>query len=324
MKFFDFFPTPRYLQLAEAGVSISDKAVRFVTFDSMRDGSFELKKYGEEPLLEGVVSGGEINDKEALIETLKKLREEHHFTFVSATLPEEKTYLFITELERLPYRDLRDSVAFVIEENAPVSLKESIFSFELLDNKESLQAAVTVLPTAVAVNYIEAYEAAGLTPVSLDIESQAIARAVVKHGDNRSHLIIHVGERKSALYLVEDEVVQFSSILNTDFDKMGQEESIKSIKAEMRKFFVFWNTRLDKNGRPGRKIEHCIVGGSGAANDALVAALMSDIEIPYALANVWSNVLRFDKHLPKIPFDASLSYAGTIGTAIGESLKEYV
>lgn len=324
MKFFDLFPTPKYLRLAQAGISISDKAVRFIAFEPVRDGTLFLRRYGEIPLLEGIVSSGEINDKHELTEALKKLRKEYGIQFASATLPEEKSYLFITELDRLPYRDLRDAVAFVVEDNAPVSLADSLFSFELLDSGDSLKAAVTVLPTEVAANYAEVFEAAGIMPVSFDIESQAIARSLVARGDDRSHLIVHVGERKSGLYLVEDEVVQFSSILNIDVLEVGSESTIKNLKAEIRKFFLFWNTRLDKEGNPGRKIEHCIISGSGAANDALVAEIMSDIEIPYALANVWTNVLRFEKHLPKIPFDISLSYAGAIGAALGENSHEYV
>lgn len=325
MKFSDLFPTPRFLEMREAGVSISERVVRYVSFRPGSNGELILVKNGEIPLDEGVISSGEVMDKQKLANALSKLRKEHGIRFVSATIPEERSYLFTTSVEKVSYEDLDDAVAFTIEENAPVSLADSLFAFEMIDKKDEFGVAVSVLPISVAEEYIDAFELAGITPISFDIESQAIARALVKRGDDRSHLIIYLGKRKVGFYLVHDEVEQFSSIQSIDLSGSAvSPEAMQALKAELRKFFSFWSAKHEENGMPNQKVEHIIIGGPGASDEKVVASIMSDIETPYSVANVWTNVCSLEKHLPQIPFDVSLSYAATIGTALKRGKKAYV
>ncbi|MBX4195757.1 pilus assembly protein PilM [Candidatus Parcubacteria bacterium] len=324
MRLFDLFPPPRFLTLREAGVSVTERAVKFVSFKVGASGGLRLEKFGEIPLPEGVISGGTIGNKAVLSDVLSRLRNEHGFSFVNATLPEEKAYLFTTTVDKVEYRDLHDAVAFTVEENAPVSLSKSLFSFEILEAESQVKAAVSVLPQEIAESYMEIFEAAGMTPVSFDIESQAVARALVKRGDERSHLIIHLSERKVGLYLVDNEVVQFSSTLSADLSGGGTPEAVAALKSEIRKFFIFWNTRLEHGGVPGRSVENVVLSGPYASDERIVSNIMSDVETPYALGNVWANVFLSGRKLPDMPFDTSLGFDTAIGAALPQSLHAYV
>ncbi len=324
MKLFDHFPTPRFLTLADAGISISSRNVRYISFSSGKKGELHVRQSGDIPLPEGVVSKGEVKDKQKLIEVLSKLSKEQGFKFINATLPEERAYLYTTTIDRVPYRDLRDAVAFTLEENAPLSLSESIFSFEVIDGPSEMRAAVSVIPANVAQDYIDTLELAGLVPVAFDVESQAIARALVKVGDERSHLIIYLGHSRVGFYLVRDEAVQFSSTLSLDVADSMNQETISILKTEIRKFFSFWSAKYESSDMPNQKVERIIVGGPWAKDEKLVSSIMSDVETPYALGNVWVNVCDIDKRLPEIPFDTSLAYAAAIGAALGESYRQYV
>lgn len=320
MKFFDLFPTPRYLSLAEAGISISERAIHYISLKSGLPGEFKVIRSGSISLPEGVIQSGAIGDKAALALALTKLRSEQGFNYVSVSLPEEKGYLYTTTVDKVDYKDLYDAVAFTVEENVPVTLNDSIFAFEALPQAENVKASVSVLPLAVAKDYEEVLKSAGLTPVSVYIEPQAIGKALVKRGDTRSHLIVNLNERKTGFYLVDDEVVQFSSTISLD---LKAADAVQTLKSEIRKFFVFWNTRLDQAGGP-RKIEHIVLCGEAAADDALTANIMVDVETPYSHGNVWTNVCPVERHLPDMPFDASLSYAGAIGAILPESKHAYV
>jgi Competence protein A. len=324
MKLFDLFPTPNFLTLTDAGVSISERTVRYISFRPGGADELHIEHFGEIPLPEGIVSQGEVRDKQRLVEILSKLSREKGIRYVRATVPEERAYLFTSNIERVPYRDLRDAVAFIIEENAPVSLSKSIFSFEVLDKPNDFKVAVSVLPTDVAQSYIETFEAAGLTPVSFDIESQAIARSLIKKGDERSHLIIYLGHRRVGFYLVHDEAVQFSSTLSLDVADSENPELIKSLKAEIRKFFSFWSSKYDINKLPNQKVERIVIGGPYAKDEKLISNIMSDVETPYSLGNVWINVCDVEKRLPDMPFETSLAYAASIGAALEEGSREYV
>jgi hypothetical protein len=321
MKFFELFPTPRYLTIAEAGVSISESALYFVSLEHEKPGALRVRKHGSISLPDGAVVAGKVADGQALAAALGRLKSEHGFKYVSVSLPEEKAYLFATAVDKVPYKDLYDAVAFTVEANVPVTLSESVLSFETLVRPDKVKAAVSVLPLEVVGGFVDALSAAGLVTASIDIEPQAIARAMVAKGDSRSHLIVNLGRKKTGFYLVDDEVVQFSSTVAAD---LGSPDAVENLKAEIRKFFVFWNTRLDPDGASQRKIEHVILCGEGSRDDAFAANVMSEVETPYSLGNVWVNVCPVEKRLPDISFEESLSYAAAVGTALPSSNHTYV
>lgn len=328
-SFWHFFPTPKILLLTTIGVSLSDKFVQFVEFNQSGDpGEMGIAHTAKISLPDGAVVAGYINDKEALSKAIKELHVKHNFYYVRATLPEEKAYLFTVEVDREPFESLRDRVAFTIEENVPVTISKSVFDFEIIGKtkgKEAVKVAVTVLPKKVVEMYLEIFAEANVMPISFDIESQAIARSVIPVGDKRAHMIINLDEEKTGLYVVEDEVVQFSS--TPGFGVIEKDESypdILNLKIEVRRLLAFWNTRLDNRGIPEKKIEKMIITGPGAKKEKFVLELMSGMDLEYALANVWCNAFSLDKYLPEISFDESLSYGASVGVALPPKEPRYV
>ncbi len=328
-NFFDFFPTPRFLELSKVGVAFSDQDIHVVEFKkSHRAGDLALDNYDSVVLPKGVIQGGYIYETEALVKALKNLKSKHSFDYVRATLPEEKAYLFTAVVDKEPFDSLRDRVAFIIEENVPVSLAESVFDFDIIGNikdKEQIRVAVSVLPLKAVQTYTSIFESAGITPASFEVESQALARAVIPDGDERPQLIVNLGESKTGLYVVEDEIVQFSSTpaFGVIKDENGYKDLL-SLKSEMRKVFAFWNTKTDTNGEPGKKIEKVLIAGRGAKDDKFVSSLMEDMDIEYEVANVWVNAFSLFGDLPDISFEESLTYGVAIGVALPEKEPRYV
>ena len=328
-KFSDFFPTPRFLELSKVGVAFSDQQIHVVEFkQSHHAGDLVLANYNRVDLPHGVILGGYIYDIPAVVSALKELRQKHPFDYARATLPEEKAYLFTVEVEREPFDSLRDRVAFVIEENVPVSLAKSVFDFDIIGNikdKTLIRVAVSVLPTKVVETYIDIFESAGIVPVSFDVVSQALARAVIPNGDERTHLVVNIGDNKTGLYVDEDEVVQFSSTpaYGVTKDESGFKD-LTNLKGEVRKVFAFWNTRLDSHGAPVKRIEKIIIAGRQAKNEEFVSLLMEDMETEYSLANVWVNTMSLYGDLPEMSFEESLEYGVTVGVALPEKEPRYV
>lgn len=328
-SFLDFFPTPKLLLLSTVGLSFSDRGIQSIEFKpGAGPGELVLAHSVEVPLPPGAILSGYVQDKAVVVQALSELKSKHSLHYVKATLPEEKAYLFTVEVDTEPYASLRDRVAFTIEENVPVELATSVFDFEIIGDvkgQAKVKVAVSVLPTKVVETYLEVYGAAGLTPVSFEVESQAIARAIVPEGDERTHLIINLGEGETGLYVVEDEVVQFSTTPAFGTKQNGETFSdLNNLKLEARKLFAFWNTRLDKEGIPKKKIEKIILTGDGAAKEKFVSEFMSDIDIEYTLANVWVNAFTFKTFLPEMSFSESLSYAAAIGAALPDKEPKYV
>lgn len=325
--FFDLFPAPEFLLLSTTGVAVTDSDTKFVQLRRKMFGDgFELAHASKVSNPQGAVEAGLIKNPNGLVSVLKKLSSHFNIRYAHATLPEEKVYLFTTSIEKVPFEGLRDAVAFIVEENVPVSLAESVFDFEIIDqmaDSNEIKLTVTVLPKDLVNAYITLFESAGITPISFDIESQAIARALIHRGDKQPNLIVNLSREKTGFYVVEDEVVQFST---TSAYSIGEDDSypnLNDLKAEMHKVLAFWGARSDplrlsdseasKSGQAGKKIENIILCGFGASKHDFVKKLMSGSEVPYALADVWQNMSASRSHIPQMSFDKSLEYASTIG-----------
>ena len=329
-SFFDLFPIPNFLLLSQGGLDLSEDGIRFVRFKRSRKlDTLDLERCSMVPIADGVLEGGFVHNKDTLVSALKEFKRHEDIRFVRVALPEEKGYLFTTVIESVPTSGLKDAVAFILEENVPVSLPDAIFSTEIIgmttDGK--LRIAVAVVHTKVVEIYLDVLQAAGLVPVAFDFESQAIARSVVKKGGGRTELIVNLGERKTGLYMVEDEVVQSSF---TPLYGVRQEQGsnkypdMNDLKTEIRKLLAFWNTRLDKQGIPVRKVEHIIVCGIGASRADFVQELLGGFDIGFELANVWINAFSLKEEVPKISYEESLGYAAAAGLALPFEEKNYV
>lgn len=201
---------------------------------------------------------------------LKNFSPQSKTSFANATLPDEKTYLFTAVVDSVSDEGLGDAVAFIIEENVPVSLKESVFSYEVIERSEGkIKVAVTVVPKTVINDQIKLFESAGITIVSFDTESQIIARSIIPRGDKRAYLIINMLKRKTSFYVVEKGVVQFSTTIgHTDITPLRQPAEIK---AKVEEVLSFWTM----------PIEEILLYGASPNKAALAKLLESDKNIKY-------------------------------------------
>lgn len=319
--FSDYFPVPEYLRLSNSGIAITDTEVKFLEF---RHGRFS--RFEKISLPEGVVQSGFINAPEKLIAILKDLALRYKLRYAYATLPEERAYLFTTIIDKVPEEGLRDSVAFIIEENVPVKLANSVFDFDVIEElKQSnqLKITVSVISKKVVDFYLQVFESAGITPVSFDIESQAIARAIIPRGDKSTQLIVHLGEKKTGFYVVEDEVVQWTTTLPYSAQTNTTNSHLTDLRTELRKIFAFWTTRAEKPGFSERKIEKMLICGPGALNGALVAEFTKECPVTCSITDPLINVPEAKAHLQQNLSAEVLNYASAIGLVLPNKIKSY-
>ncbi len=319
-SFLDLFPVPEFLLLSTTSIVITDDDTKFVQLRRKIFGDgFELTHATKVPNTKGAVESGLIISPQELVPSLKKLATHYGIYYAHAILPEERAYLFTTTIGWVSPEGLRDAVAFIIEENAPIAIAESVFDFEVINedkNAGEIKLAVSVVPKNIVNSYVGLFESAGITPISFELESQAIARAVIHREDKRPHLIINLSLKKTGFYVIEDSVVQFSTTPAYGISESGTYSNLNDLKAEMRKVLTFWNVRTDKLGRTGRKIEKIVLCGSGASDEDFVKKLMEESNIEYLLSDVWLNTSSSREHVPEIPFSESLDYASAIGLVL--------
>lgn len=351
-EFLHFFPTPMFLRMPTAGLDIADGEIRFIELREDR-GTFKVEKYDRQELAPGVISGGSIQKKDELVAALTKIREANRLKFVRVSLPEEKSYLFHTTVPYVADHDeMRESISFTIEENVPLSADEVVFDYEVIANgsaqtSKEVAVAVSVLPISVVDLYVDVIRSSGLRPMSLMVESQAIAKAVVPKENSNAFLVLNVRAETTAIYIVNNNTVHFTSAFSTkggsvsapitssaitqggeiitegekdqenDPDDLASYSS--SILTEVRRVYNYWHSR-GVGSKEANKIKKFLVCGDSALSKQFQQKLAELFSTNVETANVWTNALTFDEYVPDIPAEEALRYAAAIGLALPQNI----
>ncbi len=313
-KFFDLFPSPEFLSIPYAGLSISDTAIRCVQFSrSFKD--LCLSKYTEKVLAPGVVSSGFINNTDEISKVLQTIKKDLKIYHVKISLPEEKAYLFTTKIPVVAQKEVRSAIEFKMEENVPVPVSELVFDYAIPDpyaHPDHLNVVVSALPISIVNTYVEAINKAELSLLSLEIESQAVARALLPEKDMGAYIIAHFGEGKVGLYIAYRRIIHFTSTIYT---KGPPSDDLSYISSEIRKLQNYWQTLKENVDVPDKKINRILLCGEN-----LIPSVESQLEIKSkigtGLGNVWTNAFDINKNVPEISYIDSLKYAPAVGLAL--------
>ena len=313
-NFFTYFPTPKYLDVPCAGVSISDTHIRVIQFEKDGTGGLNIKKYAEKELPVGAIVSGRLNNREEIIHTLEDLKKQTGIQYIRVSIPEEKAYLFELDIEVTSSKEFRSAIEFKLEENVPLPANQVIFDYAIAPKEarqDKLKVVVSVLPSDFVDVYIDLLQSAGLTPYSLEIESQAIARALLSVDEERSYIIIHFGAQKAGLYVVSRGIVRFTSTIPLSDN---WQDNPHDIVIEVQKIISFWDTNNANIGHENQ-LSGVLVCGYGFS-DTVASQLSSLLNMDAHMGNVWQNVCDIKKVLPEIPFLDSLKYASAVGLAL--------
>ncbi len=338
--FFDFFPTPKFITMPSVGLSLVDENIFFVNLTRSKGGKLILKNYSEGQIPGTTIQNGDIKNPKELVEALNNFREKNNISFIKASLPDEKAFLFRTTIPKMSLPEIREALQFKIEENVPLMANEAIFDFQVLPwedpEAKEIQVVVSVISEEVVFNYLNIFKESGLKPLLFEIESQSIARAVIEKTDMRPYIIINAGKKKVGIYIVDRGLVQFTSNLNLSDDFFSsltfshKEENVRYkdeqaivyarsadaeriLKDEVDKLLAYWSSF---NPTSKAKIEKIILCGEGALHPNIKNYFKTYFSFPVELANVWINAFSLDNTVPDMTFEESFKYVSAIGLAL--------
>lgn len=355
-SFFKYFPAPKYIGMPHVGFEISSNAIRYIEIVKSPKG-LTLGKFGIQELVTPVVFNETLSSNQDLIMSLKKLQKANKFNFVEISIPEEKAYLFTTEVPSGDEEVVRSHIEFHLEENVPVALADTVFDYHIIkrnSKKGTDFASVSVVPRGVIEDYISLFEKCGMTPVSFLIENQAITRSIISLDDMDTYLVVNIGKAKTVLSIVNEQTVQFTSTVNIggdDFvtaiakensitkeqaEKMIREKGfvrtdnnndfflslinvVSALRDEIQRVYMYWLSHVDKNGKDPTAPFKVLLTGRDSSIIGFREYMALSLKVPVDLANVWVNVLSFDEEIPPIEHLESLNYATVIGLALPKS-----
>ena len=338
------FPTPRLLAMEGGGIEISDRRIKYL---ALAEGRFVLS-WGEVKLPPGVVEQGDIKDEAALVQALERVRQKAHFSLAHVSLPEQKGYLFELSLPRAALEDLADAVALALPGYVPLPPAEVVFDCETDSagtEEENVAIAVTAFPEGLARSYAEALCRAGFLPLSMELEPQAAARAVIPRSGKGAQLLIDYSATKTMLAVCVrgsvrlaasfngsqplDDALRARGISETELSAFKRDEGLGTADAEARSLVSrhlnqlceevgrhvrFWNARSGASREP---VAAAWVSGGNANLRGLVEELSRTLGFPVQLADIWQNLPpRESLAVPPIEREESFRFASSLGLAM--------
>ena len=202
------------------GLDISDLSLKIIKLKKIKNG-FDLATFGEQNLKPGIIKGGEIKDEKALSEVIKealnKVQGEKLKTkYVIASLPEEKAFLQVIQMPRMSEEELKSAVIYEAENYIPLPIEEVYLDSQVIqpvhNHLDHFDVLIAALPEKTVDPYLSVLKMARLEPVSLEIESLSISRALIK-GEVSAFpvLLIDLGATRTSFIIFSGHSLRFTS-----------------------------------------------------------------------------------------------------------------
>ncbi|MDC1205360.1 pilus assembly protein PilM [Candidatus Pacebacteria bacterium] len=352
----NFIPPPSYITMPSIGVDISDTSLKYIQFamDNRSGTTLELQQWGDIDIPDGVLKRGDIKDVQKLAEALKEVKKETGVQNVRVSLPEERAYLFETEIKKdTPFKEIRGLLEFRLEENVPLSPRDAFFDYDIVEDDLQLgvyRVLVTAYSRDTVMGYYEACKAAAVTPLAFEVEAQAIARATLPKGDVGTYMIVDFGKTRTGVGIVHRGALMYTSTIDIGGNELStalrhqlgeKKESelteiknaqglvrgvndssaydalvttMSAIKDEIATRIQYWNTRDVE--REERQIEKVILCGGSVNLKGLPGYFTETLGIEAKRAEVWNNAFDINQTVPPIGRRYSYGYATAIGLAL--------
>lgn len=344
------------MTLPAYGVDISDTSLKYINFGDTPKGNIKrsLLDWGELDIAEGALTRGQVIEPKVLSDTLKEFKSRTNAEYIRVSLPEERAYLFETEIKKnTPTKEIRSLLEFRLEENVPIPVREAFFDYDVLEGEET-DRTVRVVVAAYARETIQAYYetciAAGLFPIAFEVEAQAMVRAVVPESYSDTVMLVDFGKTRTGVGIVHDGSLMYTSTidfggkelsaalrkvlgekteseLTTIKNTQGLVQTTKDnkpfealvgtisvVKDELLSRVQYWHSRDYKTGP--RRIEEIILCGGSANLLGLPEYLSESLGIKTTRADVWQNAFAVNDFIPPIDLRHSYGYATAIGLAL--------
>lgn len=350
-------PPPAYLTMPCVGVDISDTSLKYIALDprSHTKANRILKDWGDISIPSGTVNRGQVMDPGQLVAVLKEFKAATRTDFIRVSLPEERAYLFETNIKRnTPLKELRGLLEFRLEENVPIPSKDVFFDYTVLPHQSesrTVNIAVAAYAKETILAYYDACIEAKLRPISFEVEAQAMARSVVPADASGTVMLVDFGKTRTGIGIVYKGTLLYTSTIDVGGDQLSQalrkvlgddvaEAAITKVKnteglvrgvesSDVRDALITTvsvikdelTTRMQywhlRNGNSeDRKISSVIMCGGSANMRGLPAYLSESLGVPCVRGNVWENTFPLDEVVPPIDRRHSFGYATAIGLAL--------
>lgn len=353
----------RFIRLPVAGLDISDHTAKYLKFGENRSLSFE--SFGEIAIPEGIIAGGEIKDEDKLVAVFQSLlgEEGRHLrnSFFVVSLPEEKSFLRVLSVPKIKREEIGNVIRWEIEAQVPLPLEELVYDYEIIDEQhpglDHFDVVLTAFPRTIVDSYVRVLERAGILPIALELESQAIIRAILPElrGETAT-IVVDMGRGRTSLILFAGGAILFTKTIELGgrtleehimrtlqvdreralevkkeigLDKRAHEGKIFSallpalsvLADEIKRAVEYHRAHGEHTHTPGTAVGTILLVGGDANLFGLDTYLASAVRLPVRRGDSFAAIReQLAEPIPPIPKNEALAFTTAVGLA-GRGLR---
>ncbi len=347
------------------GIDINDLSLRIAKLKKVGK-VFKLVSFNEAEIKPGIVKEGAIQDEASLVKIIKDAcaavkGKKLGTKYVAVSLPEEKSFSQVIQMPRMTHEELTTAVPFEAENYIPLPIDKVYLDFQVIDEHSDqkqinhLDLMINVMPKNIVDGYVSCFKKAGLRPCVLEVESQAIVRALLKIEKSMpSTVFVDFGQTKTSFIIFSGNSIRFTCTipissqqltravadgLGIDFSK-AEELKIKrgittqkddkedvaglispilsDLVEQIKKYINFYQGHVSHEYFPSDgKIDKIILCGGGANLKELPDFISKKLKIQVELGNPFANIASQKTNSSKsIPQGKVISYATALGLAL--------
>ncbi len=344
------------------GLDISDLSLKIVKLKEKRS-AFVLESYNQADIEEGIIDQGVIKDEDKLAEIINQAcltakGKKITTPYVIASLPEEKSFLQVIQMPRMEEKDLKSAIVFEVENYIPLPINEVYFDFQVIsapkNHTSHLDVLIVAMPKKIINSYVSCFQKAGLVPIAFEVESQAIARALIKNQSSKAPVILIDFGKNSTDFIIFFEnsirltcslpissmqmTVAIAEALKVNIKKADElkikhdlyankknekskkiQEAIdpilKELVMQVKKYIDFYQNHADQEDLfSSEKIEKILLCGGGVNLKGIARFFQETLSIPTILAD--SQINFSSKNIPNQFSKNTLSFVTALGLAL--------
>lgn len=306
------------------GLDIGSSAIRLVHLRGS-GASKSLVKYSYVPIDSKISLSDSEADRAKLAGIIQQLVSKTVLTTknVAVGIPSSKVFTTIADVDRLPPKELANSIKLQADSLIPTPIEESKVDWAVIGDSPTDKTKQSIILTSIPNKYVEdrldMLEAIGLNVVAFEPDNLAMARALTPQ-DELPHLIIDIGRRSGDLVIVKGGIpfltrsiptgvaaIVKSAVDNLNVDQKQAEQfvfkfgmvktklegqvfnailqTVDTLAAEIEKSIKFYQSKY-----AGEKINNIILTGGASAIPEFPLYLANRFGINIEIGNSWRNV----------------------------------
>lgn len=218
------------------GLDINDSSLKIIKLKK-KHGFLQPVSYNEKKIEPGIIKNGIIQDEDVFVKTIKEalsavMGEKLKTKYVIASLPEEKSFSQVIQMPKMKKEELKSAVLFEAENYIPLPIDKVYLDFQVIDpvvdHLDHLDVFIIAVEKTIIDSYILCLEKAGLVPLAFEVETQAIARTLIKNETSSAPLVlIDFGGDNTDFIVFSGHSIRFTSSIPISSKQMTEAISEK-------------------------------------------------------------------------------------------------